>query len=155
MRIPSIGSSLIATFAFVTLNTACSDDSGLPTEAGAPDIGHALLGAEAGVTLRAEADRFEPGAPVTLVLENGSGNDVGYNLCVHELEERTADGWVLKPLGHACILPLFILGPSASTTYEASLPEDLGPGEYRFRIGLYLDDGEGRDQVSNTFEIEG
>ena len=138
---------------------ACSDAStGIRSTDGNPmATGNALVGAESGLTLDVRADTIRAGAPVRLVLANGSMRDVGYNLCVHVLERHDGDGWVESGLGRpqACILILHILEPGASARYETALPESLPAGSYRFRAAVHLlDEREFRDLVTPPFAAE-
>ncbi len=154
-------SSLIvfAAIPFVFAVSACEDSvTAPPSEDFELQPGHALLAEGADVTLEVEADGFEPGAEVTLLLVNQSGEPVGFNLCFHELERFTDDGWKgsEEQEDRICTAVLHIIDPGEDARYEASLPATLSPGEYRFRVALHLmDQGEFRDQVSDPFHIEG
>lgn len=139
---------------------ACDDD---PTSPGEPppealEPGHALLDGEAMVSLTVEADAFQPGAEATLILENGGGETVGFNLCFHELERRIEESWetVEPEEGRVCTMELNMLDPGGEARFDLTLPPYLEAGEYRFRVALQLMDQEkSRDQVSGPFQIEG
>ena len=148
----------LAVLAFLGLTVACDDSVTGPPSVDDEDLqpGFALLGAEWDLSLRAEAPTFEPGGEVTLVLENGTQSEVGYNLCFHGIEERSGDEWELLEASRVCTTVLHILGAGSTTHYETTLPESLEPGEYRFRAALHLlDEGEFGDQVSEPFHVEG
>ncbi len=140
------------------VGVGCSDSVSGPDHGEDVDLqpGYALVAQGTEVPLRAEADGFEPGAPVTLFLENGSNEDLGYNLCFHALERRSGSEWEMEEDGRICTTVLNILSPGAVAEYGTTLPEDLAPGEYRFRVALFfMTQEEHRDQVSGSFQIEG
>lgn len=126
-----------------------------PEPGGGPHPGYALAGNDVDVTLGVEAEAFEPGEPATLVLENVSGEAVGYNLCFHTLERRDDDEWVMLEFLRMCTAHLDTLVPGANDTYETLL-EFPSPGKYRFRIAvLLMDRGVYRDLVSDSFVLGG
>lgn len=150
--------SILMTLPLLAATVACSDSVTAPPVEDSFDfqIGHALLGAGADVTLRAEAESFVPGGAVTLVLSNGSAEEVGFNLCFHGLERRSGNDWESLDISQTCTTHLNLLSPGQSADYATSLPGNLGSGEYRFRIALYLvGQNEARDQVSDPFQVEG
>lgn len=142
---------------FLILAAGCTLEPPTPGGFESPlHVGYALLGEDAGITLTADAESFEPGAPMTLVLENDAGEPVGFNLCGHALERRAGESWELLHSGNVCTLQLNALESGEAFEYQTALPEGLEPGEYRARAGLHLlDSDERRDQVSNTFRVEG
>ena len=136
-----------------------SSATGLPGDLEHDDLqpGHALLADGIDVTLGMEADHLEPGGEATLVLENQSGERIGYNLCFHTLERFTDEGWnaAEEQEERACILVLHMIDSGESARYDTSLPEALPAGEYRFRVALHLmERGEHRDQVTASFAVE-
>lgn len=118
--------------------------------------GNALLGSEADVRLRLEADAFEPGTPVTLILEHHGGLHVGYNLCSRRLERRTAGAWTSVGVLRLCTAHLDLLEAGGTVARDRTLPLGLTDGTYRMRLPLYLFESEAqRDVVSDTFRVEG
>lgn len=136
---------------------ACGEGSTQPSAVDDFDfqVGNALLASGEDVTLRAEAARWAPGAPVTLELQNGSGGTVGFNLCFHALERRTAEAWSLLQGDRVCTAHLDTLAPGGRHRHETHLPGTLPPGEYRFRVALYLlKEKLSRDVVSAPFSVD-
>lgn len=116
-------------------------------------VGHALLDDEVDVVLRAEADVFEPGADVTVVLEHRAGEQVGYNLCFHAIERRSGDEWVTQESLRLCTADLRLLEAGETARFDTILP--AAAGDYRFRTALWLmERDERRDQVSEPFQVE-
>lgn len=155
MKGPRSRVTFVAVLSFLVA-AGCQESISGPAEGFDLQPGYALLSGEADVTLRVEADAFAPGAPVTLVLENESGEQVGFNLCFNALERRTGGSWVLELDPRVCTAHLNLLGTGGTAEYETALPSDLAPGEYRFRIALWLmGREEPRDQVSGSFHVDG
>lgn len=153
-RTPAAG---VAVLALALLGAGCSESiAGLPSvDEGDLKPGHTILGEGAGITLTAQAPTFTPGQPVTLTLANSTNADVGHNLCFWGMEKRTENAWVLQEIPRICTTVLYQLGTGATTTYQAILPTEVTPGEYRFRVAIYLASEEAfRDQVSQPFEVE-
>lgn len=139
--------------------SACSDSTtGLWDGDKNPlEPGNALLGEDAPITLDLEASSLAPGAPVTLVLSNGSDGEIGYNLCFHVLERLEEHGWTEFETDESrvCTAVLHMLESGGTAWYETSLPNPLPPAEYRFRVALHLmESGEFRDQVTPGFLVE-
>lgn len=90
------------------------------------------------VEVTTDQREYRAGNSVTVTVTNVSGEPVGYNLCVHRIERRTADGWrvasAFPPPGSACIAILLTLEPGASTAVQVRLPQDLSAGIYRVRF---------------------
>lgn len=141
----------------VVAATGCSESASGPD----PDdvhlgTGNALLGSEADVRLRIEADAFEAGAPVTLILEHHGGQRVGYNLCTRRLERRTDEGWASVDVLRLCTAHLDLLEAGGTVVRERELSEGLVGGTYRMRLPLYLFESEvQRDVVTESFRVEG
>lgn len=139
------------------LASAC-DDNGTGPSDGEFDLepGHALLEEGTGIELSVEGGPFEPGGTFTMVLENGSDEAVGHNLCIHRVEERAGEEWRDSVTeDRVCTMELYTLEPGASATYDTELPSNLAPGEYRVRAPLHLmESEERRDQVSGPFAVE-
>ncbi len=118
--------------------------------------GHAAVATETDVHLRTEAGALEPGGTVTLFLDNESGEQVGFNLCFHAIERRSGEDWTMLPDGRICTTQLHLLDSGGTAQYEATIPEDLEAGEYRFRVSVHLMESEvHRDLVSGGFMVEG
>lgn len=77
-------------------------------------------------------DGLAPGDAVTLILGNGTGTAVGYNLCLSGLLVRSGEEWQPLPSDEVCTLELRNLLPGAEARYGSGLPESLEPGIYRF-----------------------
>lgn len=154
MRAVRAASSLATILTFLAAAAGCQDSISEPSEEGAAlQPGHALLGAATDVRLSVEASAFAPGAPVTLVLENRSAEQIGFNLCFHAIERRSGAEWVPQPDSRICTTHLNLLDPGATARHDAELPA-LADGEYRFRVALHLmGQQQHRDQVSDSFTI--
>lgn len=141
----------------LVLAAACSESTTEPpAEGGALQPGYALLGDNADVQLSVEADAFAAGAPITLVLQNHSSGEIGFNLCFHAIERRTGDTWTAEADDRICTTHLDLLAPGGSHRYDTALPSALAAGEYRFRVALELMGQQTRrDQVSGAFTIGG
>lgn len=85
-----------------------------------------------------------PGSTVTLILYNGTGHAVGYNLCMSGLGhmqpgtwgELQTSTWRSVPENRACTRELRTVPPGQEARYQTRLPATLAPGEYRFRTGV-------------------
>lgn len=90
------------------------------------------------VDVTTDQREYRTGNVVTVTVTNVSAEPIGYNLCVHRIERRTADGWrvasAFPPPGSACIAILLTLEPGASTAIQVQLPQDLPAGIYRVRF---------------------
>lgn len=150
----------LALVAFLAAGTAACDDTVTgPGEHDASDLepGYALMSQEAGVTLQAQAEAFQRGGDVLLVLENHSAGTLGFNLCFHGLERLEGGGWIETGAyaDRICTLVLHMLEPGETAQQVTELPANLPSGEYRFRVALNLmDEGEFRDQVSQPFTLD-
>lgn len=148
--------SRLSVLTLVAVLAACSESSTEPPAGEDFDfqVGNALLASGAGVTLRAEAAQWSPGAPVTLTLENNSSSTVGFNLCFHALERRNGEGWSLMQDARVCTAHLDTAGAGASHSHQTHLPQTLPAGEYRFRVALYLaSENASRDVASSPFQV--
>lgn len=157
MKTPVALQSILTGLSLVLVVAGCHQSTAGPglDQDVALQPGNALLANEADLTLLAEADSFEPGAEVALTLVHHAGEQVGFNLCSHALERRNGDDWTMLEFFRICTAHLNLLSPGETAEYEAALPSGLSSGEYRFRIALYLVDGEDqRDLVSNSFEVQ-
>jgi hypothetical protein len=158
MQPKAITGSIVA--ALMLVSAACNEtptgDAGDQEHPLEP--GHAALSEDTDVNLGIEAARFQPGAEVTLVLENHSEEDVGHNLCFHALERRSNDDWAAaeEQEDRVCTLVLHILPPGDTARYDTTLPDPLPAGEYRYRVTVhFMDRDEHRDQASDPFQVEG
>lgn len=103
------------------------------------------------ITLAASPRQASAGAPVRLVLTNGSRQAIGYNLCTSALQ--TAAGGAVQT-DRVCTLELRTLQPGRTADYRYELPGDLSDGSYRFSTGLERMPSGGRLTVSsNTIEV--
>jgi len=149
----------LAAVPFMALVTAGCQDSVSGPGSGEPfDLTpgvYVLADPGSGASLRAEADPFIPGGGVRLVLENASGEVLGYNLCTHALERNDGVEWKALPVSRVCTMELRLLNPGAEAGYDAILPEELSAGEYRFRVAVnFMDTERHRDLASTAFQVE-
>lgn len=123
MRIPLVRMA-VACCALAGIVSACS--RGITNPPGTPDAyGVALHG-------RVVADSLQ------MVLLNTGPSDVGYNLCLSDLESMAMDGAPVQWHDYVCTLPLFHLPPGDSTTYREVIPSSLASGWYRWRTGVLV-----------------
>lgn len=158
MKLHRTSLSVASVLATLLLIGACDDSpTTAPDESFDPDESYAVLSSSDDVSLRVDADSFEPGATVSLTLRNESGEAVGYNLCFHDLERLEGDDWArVAGAGQICTAVLYTLEDGRSATYSASLPSTLGEGAYRFRTSVhFVERGESRDAVTAPFEVGG
>jgi hypothetical protein len=73
---------------------------------------------------------------VRLTLRNQSGSAVGYNLCTSGLQRRTADKWSVTETGDICTMEIRTLRSGASATFDKTLPDDVGSGQYRYATNV-------------------
>lgn len=112
--------------------------------------------APAGVVLRVEPESPDAGERVSLVLENGSGGTVGYNLCTSALERERGGAWTPLPSDRVCTMELRTLQPGQSDRYPLELPAGMEAGRYRFSTGIERMDAGTRESVSTEpFEVDG
>jgi len=81
------------------------------------------------VALSAAPATTTEGSTVTLTLRNGSGEQIGYNLCTSALE--TSAGQPV-PSSRVCTMELRTLEPGKTATYPYELPVNMTAGNYRF-----------------------
>lgn len=103
------------------------------------------------VEVTTDRREYRTGNVVTVTVTNVSAEPIGYNLCVHRIERRTAGGWrmasAFPPPGSACIAILLTLEPGASTAIQVRLPQELPGGIYRVRF-------ESPDVTTPSFRVE-
>jgi hypothetical protein len=140
------------------VTTACQDPVSGPGFGEAFDLNpgvYLLTEPGSGASLRAEADAFVPGGEVRLVLENVTGDVLGYNLCTHALERNDGGEWNALAIPRVCTMELRLLDPGVEASYDTTLPEELEAGEYRFRIAVnFMDTDRYRDLASVAFQLE-
>jgi hypothetical protein len=110
--------------------------------------------APAGIQLRAEPGELSPGDSLVLVLENGTDEALGYNLCTSGLEQRSGDAWRPVALDRVCTMELRMLEPNQQARFADPLPADLAPGEYRAVTGVErMASGGRQDVASEPFRV--
>jgi hypothetical protein len=149
----------LALIPLLALIAGCQDTTSGPSNGESYELQpgqNAVADPGSGLILQVDGDAFEPGAPVSIALINNSDSQIGYNLCLHDLERNVGGEWEPLHIERICTLELRLLAPSDSAAGPAELPEDLEPGEYRFRVAVDLMDDRGiRDLVSDPFQVEG
>lgn len=108
-----------------------------------------------GVSLSLEPGSPDPGDSVTLVLENGSDAEIGYNLCPSSLTRQAGSDWTVVPSDRMCTMELRMLQPGGTDRFTLQLPDDLKPGTYRFQTIVERTTGGGLETlVTEAFEIQ-
>jgi hypothetical protein len=126
---------------------ACTDDPFSP-ESGREKITFTVL-----------RNTFVPGDTIVATLVNRSDRDVGYNLCLAELDLQTPSGWqrIQRHLPDAfCTLVLLVLAPGQSAHLTQPVREEFPAGLYRFRAEVEWPLGENQRFMVTTgsFAIE-
>lgn len=107
-----------------------------------------------GVTLEVEPRSVSAGASVTLLLRNGTGSDIGYNLCSSALERLDEGSWRPIPSNRVCTMEIRTLPPGEETRYPLEVPGGLEPGEYRYLTNVEMMDAGDRGPVrSDPFRV--
>ncbi|MHB1194835.1 MAG: hypothetical protein ACYC6F_17550 [Longimicrobiales bacterium] len=100
---------------------------------------------------------YSRGDTVTLMLTNSTDRQLGYNLCVGDLELWDGKEWhrVRKmPENSECIVPLYLLTPGDSARYLQPVFDFIEMGIYRFRDSIeWFDDGGRVEIISNGFRV--
>ena len=100
---------------------------------------------------------FGPGDTIRVDLSNNTEYELGYNLCLADLERRVDGRWLVVqrfPQNTFCTDQLSILPPGESTFGVQIVYSFLDSGIYRFRDQVELFDGPGQVEViSNAFRI--
>lgn len=105
--------------------------------------------------LRVDPETAAPGDSVTLVLQNDTSDDVGYNLCNSALQVRSGDAWEPVPSDRVCTMELRMLTPGNEDSFTLQLPTDLAPGEYRFTTSIeVLPSGTTEALESSVLRVE-
>jgi hypothetical protein len=108
-----------------------------------------------GIQLLVEPTPAAPGDSVVLVMDNASGEPIGYNLCTSTLERRVGESWQPVPSDRICTLELRTLDPGQEARFAFMLEEDISAGEYRAVTGVeLLQSGEWIDVASEQFRIQ-
>jgi hypothetical protein len=106
------------------------------------------------VRLRVEPTELAAGDSITLVLENGSPDRIGYNLCTSDLQRSNDGGWETVPSDRVCTMELRTLPPGERARYPLSLASGLAEGEYRYRTRVErLERGDRSDVPSEVFRV--
>jgi hypothetical protein len=107
-----------------------------------------------GVMLSAAPVPAAPGDSVMLTLENGSGEQIGYNLCTSGLERRVGEAWEAVPSDRVCTMELRTLEPGREATFRLQLAAELADGEYRFSTRVErMEEGAGYVISTDPFRI--
>lgn len=130
---------------------------GQPGQPGQPGYPGAGATSRSGfLVLRASARQFTPGHAVVLTLVNNTDRVVSFSACNAALE-REIDGRWVEP-GHygggMCAPTATPVPPGAFARETVTLPSDLPPARYRYR--LELESGEPGGQataLSNVFRV--
>jgi hypothetical protein len=112
-------------------------------------------GDAADVRLTVEPTPAAAGDSIVLTLDNGTANQIGYNLCTTSLERQTAGGWEVVPSDLVCTMELRTLEPGAEAEYRKALPAGLSAGQYRYRTNVELMPTGGYHAVtSSAFRVD-
>ena len=106
------------------------------------------------VFLRIDRSEYEPGDTVRLRLVNESGEPIGFNLCMHDIQRDDDGTWTDTDYSHGPVCPsvLRTLDDGESATYVTTLNPAITPGVYRFRTTFRMDDDEHAVE-SRSFEV--
>ncbi len=100
---------------------------------------------------------FGPGDTIRVNLSNNTEYELGYNLCLADLERRVDGSWLVVqryPQDTDCIAPLYVLQPGESTFGVQIVYPFLDSGIYRFRDQVEWPLSNGRvELISNGFSI--
>ena len=86
------------------------------------------------VNLSVDRSSYTTGMAVTVTIVNNTAHDVGYNLCVREIQKQSGGTYttvVTQPEPNTCDDQLSTLGPNLVTTTTVDLPTSLTGGSYR------------------------
>jgi hypothetical protein len=108
----------------------------------------------ADVHLTVQPTTAAAGDSIVLSLHNGTGGQIGYNLCASSLTRRTGDSWTAVPSDVICTMELRLLEGGQSASYRTTLPGGLSPGEYRYNTGIeVMQTNERRAVTSSGFTV--
>jgi hypothetical protein len=84
-----------------------------------------------GIAFQPQRPAYRRGDTATIVLRNGTGEPLGYNLCISSRELRAGASWKrFSPL-RVCTLELRILQPGGETQLREPITAEWEAGEYR------------------------
>lgn len=106
-----------------------------------------------GLALDFESLPSEPGEEVSLVLRNGSGVQVGYNLCTSRLSHERGGHWIVADSRRNCPAEQQVLEPGSEDSYDFELPEELDGGSYRVSMRVELGGTRIEEIHSPTFQM--
>jgi hypothetical protein len=112
--------------------------------------------APAGLAYTVQPVAAVPGGNATLTLHNGTGEPIGYNLCVGALERLGGGLWVPALSSANSCPPLWhTLEPGQHASAEAALPAGLEAGDYRFvtKVDVPLGGWPEADVRSDPFTV--
>ena len=105
--------------------------------AGAGCSGDPLSPERAGISFRVAGSAFDRGDTIVASLENGSDRELGYNLCLADLEREAASMWERIPRRDGfCPLIMLILEPGESARLTQPASDEFPTGVNRFRIEI-------------------
>ncbi len=123
-------------------------------------VGCSLFGEdESGDRLSLTRDRstYQPGDAAMLTLANRTDAEVGYNLCLSQLQVRDGMQWMRRDVEQGCILVQRTLQPGDHTTYAYQLPEQHAESRmHRLQttVGIQTDEMGERTLHTKPFTIE-
>ncbi len=112
----------------------------------------------AGLAYTVQPVAAAPGGTAVLTLHNGTGEPIGYNLCVGALERLGGGLWVpALSAANSCPPEWHRLEPGQQASAEAALPPGLEAGDYRFvtKVDAPLGGWPEADVRSDAFNIAG
>ena len=106
------------------------------------------------VFLRIDRSEYEPGDTVRLRLVNESGEPIGYNLCMHDIQRDDGGTWTDTDYSHGPVCPLDLrtLSDGEAALYVTILNPAITPGVYRFQTTFRINDDE-HEVESRSFEV--
>jgi hypothetical protein len=109
-----------------------------------------------GIILRHTPEQPAPGDAVMLILDNGSAEVLGYNLCTSTLSRQVGAEWEPLRSDRVCTLELRSLEPGQQAQFPIDLPHDLAPGTYRFHTTVErFGTGTSQEIAAEPFTISG
>lgn len=103
------------------------------------------------VSLTVSPQQVALGSMLSLRLHNGTGNNIGYNLCTSALHTASGDPIATNQV---CTMELKTLAPNTTARYEYVLPSNLLPRRYRASsVVHHMANGEQEEIWSNQFEV--
>lgn len=140
--------ALVAGIAVVFLSACASSADPDAVPASEAPIGLSFLVSET---------TFTTGDTIRLTLRNDSDDELGYNLCLADLQRRDDGEWVSAqrmPENTACAAMLRLLKPGEAVTETQPVHPFIQPGVYRFRDEVeWPVSGDRFTVISNGFSI--